>query len=255
MNRPDRVPDRQRGGFTLVELLVVIVIIVVLAALSFVVFGKVRDRAAQAKCVNNLKQIGLGLEGFVVDNQHYPDAGAPGGAPHWDRAISLHLVGSVSEEDLDGGVSPFVRGTKEAGYVDGIADIFACDADRFERDSDKYKRSYALSPWTTNLAGSGWVNGPGGNVPRNKGIRQTLLKSPSSAAIACEWHAGTESIANHYGGANHGFHSAGEQGGRDVHGSKQNVLFADGHIETMPTDIDLGEFWEKYHPFGGARNE
>jgi prepilin-type N-terminal cleavage/methylation domain-containing protein/prepilin-type processing-associated H-X9-DG protein len=48
-----------RRGFTLIELLVVIAIIATLAAILFPVFARAREKARQASCQSNLKQICL----------------------------------------------------------------------------------------------------------------------------------------------------------------------------------------------------
>jgi len=48
-----------RKGFTLIELLVVIAIIAILAAILFPVFARAREKARQASCLANLKQIAL----------------------------------------------------------------------------------------------------------------------------------------------------------------------------------------------------
>jgi len=63
----------KRRGFTLIELLVVIAIIAILAAILFPVFAKAREKARQATCISNQKQIGLAAMQYVQDyDETYP---------------------------------------------------------------------------------------------------------------------------------------------------------------------------------------
>jgi prepilin-type N-terminal cleavage/methylation domain-containing protein/prepilin-type processing-associated H-X9-DG protein len=58
----------RRRAFTLIELLVVIAIIAILAAILFPVFAQARDKARQAACLSNTKQISLGVYMYAQDS-------------------------------------------------------------------------------------------------------------------------------------------------------------------------------------------
>ena len=106
-------------GFTLVEMLVVIAVIVILAALLFPVISSARQKAQRTVCLNNLRQIYLGVRMYSDDaNDVSPSAGQ---GPELTNVLALysgyrelmkHYVG------LNCASSPKDK-------------IFACPADRF----------------------------------------------------------------------------------------------------------------------------
>jgi len=80
-----------RSGFTLVELLAGIGIIMVLASLLFPALGSVRQRAQNAGCVSNLRQLGVAMGLWLGDYGCYPAPksdidgdGSPDSCHEWD---------------------------------------------------------------------------------------------------------------------------------------------------------------------------
>jgi prepilin-type N-terminal cleavage/methylation domain-containing protein/prepilin-type processing-associated H-X9-DG protein len=95
-----------RPGFTLIELLVVIAIIAVLVALLVPAVQKVREAAARAQCLNNLKQIALAAHDYHGAHKQFPvGARLPvlvAGRPTMGTTLWIELLPYIEQGSLYG---------------------------------------------------------------------------------------------------------------------------------------------------------
>jgi len=84
-----------RKGFTLIELLVVIAIIAILAAILFPVFARAREKARQASCLNNTKQMATAVQMYAQDYDEtiipYYQDGNPSGMIWWFQIMDPYV--------------------------------------------------------------------------------------------------------------------------------------------------------------------
>jgi len=205
-------------AFSLVELLVVIAIIGLLAALLIPSLARAKARAEAAVCVNNLKQIDLGIHMYIADNT--------------DTLPSTTSVtgGLLTTNHWGLFYKRLIKGYLELQAISSAQDkVFACPADQFFYDFPSLSfetRSYHDQA-VTDFSSYGF-NGANGSPlnPQNPGIfgrKQAAIKNPSLTLLVAElpayfpfsWHQPLKLPSGKYG----------------INDAKNVTSFVDGHID------------------------
>jgi prepilin-type N-terminal cleavage/methylation domain-containing protein len=110
MNEPHAGERMTRRAFTLVELLVVIAVIALLIAILLPALSRARKAALQVQCASNLRQIGLGMRAYAVENRDaltvWPGTGtSAGGRASACRRMSRTSISSPSPRNTSGSIS------------------------------------------------------------------------------------------------------------------------------------------------------
>ncbi len=199
-----------RRGFTLIELLVVIAIIAILAAILFPVFARAREKARQASCSSNHKQVALG---WLMYAQDYDER-----APYMNTADPTY--GRVWIQTK---LEPYIKNKQlwECPSYDNVVNPGTCEL----RTRGGIGGNWSWTP----------VEGPGGDVGWISGKKLARLERPAEFIIFMDGICMGATVYNN------GDFEAWKQGAWPAgwrHNGGANVAYADGHVKwQMPNSI------------------
>jgi len=236
----------QSPAFTLIELLVVIAIIAILAALLLPALNGAKRKAAQAACINNQKQLGLGMTMYVNDN----GGTFPGIA---SRMYGFQTPDWIYWRTNTALYPPFEKSPILTSLPGASRPSLRCPLDT--SDSDRLAQNYSdgYGPYLFSYSMTGYGLDDNGN---NGGI-STVVDTSGGTAVVHPFKANSVRnpsskimLAEEPGALNHNDSPDGDsviQDGRWVpnedpltrrHGGKADVTFVDGHV--LPVTPDFG---------------
>ncbi len=234
-----------RKGFTLIELLVVIAIIAILAAILFPVFARAREKARQASCQSNLKQLALGTLMYISDyDETYPLWNRRQGSDLWPLAPPAAVYPYVKNTDIY--VCP--SGANPPNYSSAPAEGWAYYSFGGVQPTYWFPGPSSLGyAWNARLCDAGYVGSGGLRAAKIDAPAETLMVGDSAhmAGTNVGMYAWSESCCD--GG---GSWSACDKtldgqfaGGGDWtrHNGGENLAFCDGHVKWFNTLTSFGQ--------------
>jgi prepilin-type N-terminal cleavage/methylation domain-containing protein/prepilin-type processing-associated H-X9-DG protein len=237
------VGNKAVAGFTLIELLIVIAIIAILAAILMPVLSAAKKKAAQTTCINNQKQLGIGMSMYVDDN----NMAFPGIAsrmygfqtPDWiywrtNTTLYPNFTKSPILVSVPGMQKPLLRcpldisdvDRNNENYPDGYGPYyFSYSINGYGLDEDG--NNMGMASVIDNSSGSPVLHVYKQTAVRNASRKILLAEEPGSAAGS---DSPTGSVIND------GRWVPNQDTVTIRHGGKADVGFVDSHVEAVTPD-------------------
>ena len=143
---------KARRGFSLLEALIVIVIVALLATLSIPFYGSLRQKAGLAGCLSNMRIVGLGLNGYMQENNMVWPQIPPAGFGS-DEQRSLWWEGQLKPFGVDqkhwicpNDVTPQ---NSQLNNTDFVSSYMVCPFDELPNTAFRWKQ-----PWVIERSGA-----------------------------------------------------------------------------------------------------